>query len=467
MEPFTTRPTETTQSSRVITHRRSSAFIGGFISAAVLTLGTPWLARAVPLTKRTVLASGLALLVAERPGLPVVSAQLVVEAGSLAEAAEKPGRAHLTAELLTQGTARRSALEVSEAIEFVGGSLAAAAGPDSATLSLSILTKDLDLGLDLLADVLVRPTFAEAELRRKLTEVEGAIRRKQDDPAQMAQEAFNALLFGAHAYGRPLEGTPETIRRITRADVIGFHAAYYRPHRAILAIAGDVRLEALLPKVERGRADGRTGAHGPPMLEPVRPLLGRTLQRIDREVTQATILWGHGGISRDNPDYYALAVMNQILGAGGSTSRLSANIREEKGWAYDVRSEFLAQRHPGPFVVSLQTKNATAAPAIREIDREIRRIREALVSEEELADAQAYLIGSFPMRLETTAQLARFLTAVAFYGLGADYADRYPTRIGAVTRQEVERVARRYLDPERYVLVVLAKQAEAKIPEGE
>lgn len=433
--------------------------------AAFLSLSAPSFVVAAPLARRTVLANGLTLLVAERPGLPVVSAHLLVEAGAMAEPAEKAGLAHLTAELLTQGTARRSALEVSEAIEFVGGSLAAAAGPDSATLSLGLLKKDLDLGLDLLADVLIRPTFAEDEIRRKVTEIEGVIRRQQDDPAQVAQEAFNALLFGAHPYGRPLEGTPETLRRIARADLVGFHAAYYRPHRAILALAGDVTLDEVLPKVERVLAEWRTGPHWPPVLEPARAPIGRTVKRIERDVTQATILWGHAGISRDNPDYYALAVMNQILGAGGSTSRLYATIREDKGWAYDVRSEFLAQRHPGPFLVSVQTKPATAAPAIREIEREIRRMRDERVSETELADAQAYLTGSFPARLETTAQLARLLTAVEFFGLGLDYADRYPGLIGSVTGEEVQRVARQYLDPERYILVVLAKQAEAKIPE--
>jgi zinc protease len=446
-------------------NRRPAAHIGGFIPAALLILGTPALGVAAPVATRTVLANGLTVLVAERPGLPVVTLHLLVDAGSLLDPPERAGLAHLTADLLTHGTPSRSAIEVSEAIEFVGGSLAGTASTDYATLTLSVLTKDLDLGLDLFADVLVRPNFPEAEFRRRVAEVEGAIRKKEDDPFQVAHEAFNALLFGAHPYGRPEEGTPETIRRITRADVVAFHAAYYRPHRAILAVAGDVTASGILPKVERALAEWRTGPHWPPPLEPARPLTGRAVRRIDRDVAQATIVWGHGGVSRDNPDYYALAVMNQILGAGGSSSRLYANIREERGWAYDVHSELLAQRHPGSFLVSLQTRPETAAPAIREIEREIRRMRDELVPETELADAKTHLTGSFPMRLETTGQLAHLLTAVEFFGLGLDYPERYPRLIGAVTREEVQRVARQYLDPDRYVLVVLAKPGQAKIPE--
>jgi zinc protease len=184
---------------------------------------------------------------------------------------------------------------------------------------------------------------------------------------------------------------------------------------------------------------------------------------IEKDLTQATILMGHVGISRTNPDYYAVTVMNYILGAGGFSSRLMDSIRDNQGLAYHVGSHFEANLMPGPFIVSLQTRNEAANQAITGVVTELNRIREAPVTDQELSEAKAYLIGSFPLRVDTTSKLAEVLSLVELYSLGLDYFSRYPKLIEQVTKEDVLRVAKQYLNPARYALVVVANQHKAKV----
>ena len=419
---------------------------------------------AATLGRRVELKSGLTLLVAERPSIPMVTVQILVKAGSMQEAKEKAGLAKLTAVLLPLGTGSRTAPEISEAIEFVGGSLNADAGEDYSTLSLTVLKKDLDVGLELLADVLLDPAFREAEIARKVRELKGRIRQKQEDPGTVAHETFVATLFGDHPYGRPVEGTEQSLERVTREDLVDFHRRYYRPNNSIVAVAGDVTLEEFRRSLEKYLSGWVPMAA--PALDPgsiPRPP-GRTAVKVDRGVTQANIVWGHLGIARKNPDFYAVSVMNQVLGGGGLTARLMRAIREERGWAYDVHSYFSARRVPGPFVVALQTKNETAQAAIDEVLRQIRRIREEGVTPEELEETKGFLTGSFPLRIDTNQDVVSFLAAIEFYGLGMDYPERYPDLIHAVTRDDILRVARAYLHPDAGILVVVADPGKAQLP---
>jgi zinc protease len=234
---------------------------------------------------------------------------------------------------------------------------------------------------------------------------------------------------------------------------------------AILAVVGDVNPEALQTKLIP-RLSAWTGA--PVATEQFTPAFAEGPERegIDRTVTQASIVLGHRGISRDNPDYYALAVMNYILGGGGFGSRLVDEIRVKRGLAYSVASFFDARKYPGSFQVVLQTKNASAREAIALVLQEMERMRTEPVSADELNRAKKYLTGSFPLRLDTQRKLADFLTLVEYFGLGLDYPERYPSLINAVTREEVARVAKRYLHPEKAILVVVANLKEAGLEKG-
>ncbi|MBW8004747.1 MAG: insulinase family protein [candidate division NC10 bacterium] len=429
----------------------------------LLGIVLPRLVEAVPLGHRVERDNGLILLVAERPTLPMVTVEILVRTGSTEEPREKAGLANLTAVLLPEGTVSRTALEISEAIEFVGGGLGADASRNHSTLSVTVLKKDLDIGLELLADVLLHPAFREDEIARKIGELKGYIRQKQENPGTVAREAFAAALFGDHPYGRPVEGTEKSLNRITRKDLVNFHRRYYVPNNSIMAVAGEVTLKEFRGYVDKYFTGWARAAV--PTVNPGNAAApaGRQVLKINRGVTQANIVWGHLGIARRNPDYYALSVMNFILGGGGLTSRLMRAIREERGWAYDVHSFFSARLLPGPFVVGLQTKNETANPAIDEVLRQIRRIRETGVTPEELEEAKGFLTGSFPLRIDTNRDVVSFLTAIEYYGLGMDYPDRYPEFIRAVTRADVLRVARKYLHPDQGILVVVADLEKAKL----
>jgi len=430
---------------------------------ALLLLLPPLQAPAADLAQREVLPNGIVLLASERGAVPIVTVSVLIQAGAYLEPPEKAGLANLTAELLMQGTRSRTALQIKEAIEFVGGSLGAGASHGAVNVSLSVLKKDLDLGLDLLADILLNPTFAPDEIQRKLAEILAGIRRKQEDPGEVAAEAFAAAVFGQHPYGRPVEGWETTVPALTREDIVRFHETYYRPNRTILSVVGDIR-----PADFRQRLLARLGgwqAGGPEVQGPPAPagLDRRTVKTIQRDVVQANVFLGHLGIARDNPDFYAVQVMNYILGGGGLTSRLVAKVREEKGWAYDVGSVFLADKYTGSFSLSLQTRNENADEAIAAVLSEIRRIRDQPVSAAELSDAKAYLTGSFPLRMDTNGKIARLLVSIEYFGLGLDYPERYPELINRVTLADVQRVARKYLHPEAYALVAVADLRKARI----
>lgn len=419
-------------------------------------------AQAAPLGQRQVLPNGAVLLVAEQRTVPIVTVSMLIQAGAVLDPPDKPGVANLVAQMLTQGTRTRTAPQISEAIEFVGGSLSVEAGQELATISLSVLSKDLDTGLDLLADILLNPAFNPSDLQRKIQEVVAGIKRDQEDPGTVSWQAFLALVYGRHPFGRPVEGTEQSVPTITRDDLVRFHAAYFRPDKAIVAVVGDVSPADIRQRLGAKLSAWQPG--GPTVTPPPAPapLTRRVVRTIQRQVTQASINLGHLGITRDNPDYYAVQVMNYLLG-GGFNSYLVSKIREEKGWAYDVGSYFGAAKLAGEFSVSMQTKNEVAGQAIEAALAEIRRIRERPVSEQELRDAKAYLTGSFPLRLDTSKKIVGILAAVEYYGLGLDYVDRYPGLINAVSAADVQRVAQKYLDPEHYALAVVGDLTKATI----
>ena len=421
-------------------------------------------ALAAPFATREVLPNGLVLLTAERPALPIVTVRVLVRAGSIAEPADLPGLANLTAVLLPQGTARRTAIEISEAIDFVGGTLKAAGGQDVATVTLTLLKRDLPTGLDLLADILLSPAFPEEEIRRKVQQLKGAIAQKAEDAGTVAEEAFEAALYGAHPYGRPVEGTPESLSAVTRRDLVDFHARLYVPNNVVIAVAGAVTAPEVRALLGKAFGDWAARPVGAPSLPPVSSPPSRVVRRLDRDLTQANIVVGQVGYRRSNPDHYALSVLNYVLGGGGFTSRLVQRIREERGWAYDVHSRFSPGLEAGPFAVTLQTKNETAGEAMREVLAQLRRIREDGITDRELRDAQAFLTGYFPLRYDTNAEVVALLSQMELHGLGMDFPQRYPDLIRALTRQQIARVARQYLDPDRLVVVVVGKQAKITLP---
>jgi zinc protease len=416
--------------------------------------------------RKTTLSNGLTLVVAERNQLPTIHLQVLVRAGSSVDRVDQLGLANLTAELLLQGTATQDATQISRRIESVGGSLTSGADFDFTSIHLSVLKKDLSLGMDLLADILLNPQFAEPEVARKIAEMKARLKRMEEEPRQIAHLTFAKGLFGDHPYAHPIEGSVATLDQLTRVDIQRFFQSYCRPNNVLVTIVGQINLEEATEILEKGLGGWKAASIQKPSLAASQGLTRSEVVKIDRSSSQANILWGHLGVNRGNPDYYTLLVMNYILGGGGFVSRLMDQIRDNLGLTYGINSHFDAREFPGSFEISIETKNRSANQAVTEILKEIKKLLEKGVSATELAEAKAYLTGSFPLRMDTNAKMVKMLSAMEFYGLGLDYPERYPQLINQVTEEELLRVARKYLQPDRFLLVVVGDQKEIQLKDS-
>jgi zinc protease len=430
------------------------------LAAVFFFNATCGISAALPKIEKTVAENRLTVLLSEDHSLPFVTIQLLVDAGSRRDPAGQEGLARLTAKGLLLGTSHTQAAAINEELDFMGASLNASANRDYSVINLRVLKKDLEKGLDLFADVLTAPVFPEEEVRKEADSTIAAIRAAEDDPEDVAEKAFTKTLFPREPYGHPVEGTKESVAKLRREDLAKFYSEYYHPNNAILAVAGDMTMEEVktmfLPRFARwtpaeipNEAFDRSYTRGPETV------------KIDRNITQANVIIGQQGVSRENPDYYALSVMNYILGGGGFASRLTEVIRNKKGLAYAVESFFDPGRYPGSFQIVLQTKNASAREAIAISRQQLELIRKEPVTDKELEDAKKYLTGSFPMRFDTQGKLVNFLSQVEYYHLGLDYPARYPSIISGITKEQVLRVARKYLHPEKALLVIVGNLKEA------
>lgn len=411
---------------------------------------------AAPLAYREVLPNGIVLLVAERPAVPIVAVRLLTRAGAVFDPEDRAGLANLTGALLTRGTAKRTGPEIDSAIEFVGGSLEAAAGRDSLTVALSVQKKDFSLGLDLLSEVVLSPTFPAAEVTRKVAEIQAAIQRSNEDPGTLATRALSRLVYPSHPYGRPVEGTRESVARLTRDDVVKFYARQARPDATVVAVVGAVTVDEARREITARLGSWARPSDPPPSITPPTVAMTPHEETIKRELTQSTLMFGRRAVRQTEPDYFPLSVASYVLG-GGSTSRLYTRVRDESGLAYAVYSWVSPARYGAAFAVSAQTRTAEVPKVVVMIREELARMTREPVSERELALAKQYLIGSFPFRLDTSSKVADFLAAIEDQGLGLDYADRYKERIGRVTVRDVQDVATKYFPPASFSLVTVGE----------
>ncbi|MBM3221635.1 MAG: insulinase family protein [Candidatus Rokubacteria bacterium] len=411
---------------------------------------------AAPLAHREVLGNGIVLLVAERPAIPIVAVRVYTRAGAVLDPPDKGGLANLMGATLTRGTASRTGPALDAAIEFVGGALGASADSDGMIVSLSVLKKDLDLGLDLLQEVVLSAAFPEAEVKRKVSQIQAAIKRSEENPEAVAARALSPLVYDRHPYGRPAEGTVESVGKLTRDDVVAFYRERVRPDTAIIAVVGAITVDEARQAIQK-RLGGWTAPASPPLSVPEAPPGPSPQQKtVTRELTQATILMGRQAVRQVHPDYFPLLVASYILG-GGSASRLYGRVRDEGGQAYAVYSYVSPARYGASFVVSAQTRTAEVPRVVDTLQKELARMGREPVTDRELGLAKSYLIGSFPFRLDTSSKVANFLVAIESQGLALDYADRYRAGVGRVTAADVQRVAGTYFMPDHFNRVVVGK----------
>ena len=423
-------------------------------------LGPPPALR-LPAIQTATLPNGLTLAVVEMHKVPVVDVQVLVDAGAARDPADLPGLATFTALMLQQGAGTRGALDVADEAAFLGAQLNTTATLDGAVASLHVPRRRLEAALDLLADVVLRPSFSDSEVARQRELRRAQLVQQRDEPVAVANVAFPAIVYGpGHPYGHPLNGTDGATTALTRDRVAGFYRSYYRPNDARILMVGDITLAEARGLVaarfgawQQGDVPGLAGGTAPTPAT-------RAVYLIDKPgAAQSVIRIGHIGPARSTPDWYALEVLNTILG-GAFTSRLNQNLRETHGYTYGAFSQFAARRLAGAFVALASVVTAKTDSSLVEFLRELRRIREEPVPEGELAKAKAYVTLGLPGDFETTGGAAARFREVLGYGLPLDYYDRYIERIGAVTSADVQRVARQYIDPDHFDIVVVGDKAQ-------
>ncbi|HXX20228.1 MAG TPA: pitrilysin family protein [Candidatus Acidoferrum sp.] len=392
------------------------------------------------------LPNGLRVFVVTDHSEPAIAAQLMIlSAGSVKDPQGMPGVAQMTANMLTQGTAKRSARDIAEAIDFVGGSLSASAGKDSTTVMLDVVKKDLDTGLDLMSDIVLHPAFSADELERQRQQLLSNLTVQYSDPDYLASVVFNRVVYGGSPYGWPEEGTPDTVTKFDPAQLAKFHDANYAPNQSLLAFAGDITPEAAFAAAEKyfGGWPQVAITVGPPVAPA--PTSGMHVWLIDKpDAVQTQIRVGKLGIRRADPNYIPVVVMNRIFG-GGYNSRLNTEVRVKKGLTYSAYSSFSPHRDAGSFAVGTYTRTAATVDATKLVIDLIAKMYTGEVTPQEMNFARDYLAGVYPIQSETAEQVAdRVLTVVAF-GLPRDYNYTYPDRIRGVTSEQVHDMAQKYL----------------------
>jgi zinc protease len=417
----------------------------------------------LPPVERRTLSNGLTLLSCTARHFPVVTVNVLLEAGGIYESAAQAGVAALTAEALESGAGARSAADIAEDAESLGVSLGSSISWDVAYVGLTGLKSKLEPASEILASVVREPTFPVEEVERLRAERLAEILQRRADPRSLAGEMASRFIFAPDTpFSRPLGGPASTVAMLQRSDVEAFHAARYRPGDTSVLVVGDIGADEAARLVEERFGDW-SGAPEPAGEVLVRPRSAEAqLVIIDRPGSvQSELRIGHVGVARATPDYFPIVVMNTILG-GAFSSRLNLSLREKHGYTYGVSSGFAMRRSPGSFLISTAVQTEVTAAAVRETLATIDGMRSAEVAQAELDDARNYLAGIFPLRVQTTDGLAARLAELVIYDLPADYFEHYRERVLSVSAPEVLRAAQTHLRPAELAVVVVGDAAKLK-----
>lgn len=465
--------------------RRAARAAGGLVAAA----GVLWFAAAPaligaqalrwpserppqPLAARPVafppyeirtLDNGLQVVLVSHHEQPAVSVRLIVRAGSAHDPKDRLGVAMLTAALLDQGTTSRTAEQIADEIDFVGGLLSTGAGSDLSYVDAVVMKPDLPLALDLIADIVRRPAFAPEEVERQRAQALSALRVAAEDPSAVAGRVIDRLIYGFHPYGLPGSGTPESIAALTRDDLVAFHRTWFVPNNTLVAIVGDVSADEGLAGVQR--VFGDWPARPVPALRPEDPPPPtRRLVVIDKpDAVQTSIRVGQLAIPRRHADYMALEQAVRLLGGEGA-NRLQRVLRSERGLTYGASADLNAYKLAGGIVAETETRTEATAETLRLLVDEVARLRRDRVWPAELEGVQNYMAGHFPLTIETPNAIATQVLNALFYELPMRELETYPDRVTAIGPDDIQRVARTYIQPER-LAIVLVGNAEAFVGE--
>jgi zinc protease len=411
---------------------------------------------------RRELSNGIVALVRENHASPAVVVRGYLCVGARDERPEQAGLAAFAADALMRGTKDRTFEQIYETLESVGASTGTSGATHTTGFGSKSLAEDLSLALDILADALRHPTFPLDEVEKLRGEILTDLEERAHDTRSMANLAFYELAYPQeHPYSRSVSGYTETVSGISRDDLVAFYANGYGPRGMTVAVVGAVETAAALAQIEAAFGDWQAPTYERDPL----PDVGRIAETRERFVpllgkTQSDVVLGYPGPARTSPDFMEAVVCNSILGVFGLMGRLGEKVREEQGLAYYSYSRVDGGAGPGPWSVIAGVNPANVEQATESIRAEVRRICEEPVDAEELADNKAFITGSLPLRLETNEGVARYILDMERYGLGLDYLQRYDALINAVTSEQVQAVAQRWLDPDAYALAVAGPPSE-------
>jgi len=401
------------------------------------------------------LSNGLKVIVHAQRALPIVSMNLVARGGTVYDG-ETPGLAAMTAELMIKGTADRSSSEIAEEIESLGGSIASGANWDSCSVGITILSKHSQRAFDVLSDVMRASVFPEEEIERVREQRLADILQDKSSPGALAWRRFCSAVFGRHPYGQPPDGTEQTVAALTRTQVRDFHASRFVPENVFLLVVGDADPADIVTMAERVLGDWQTSKAVDGFI-PMPETAARRVQVVDRpNAVQTSVLVGHIGLSRNSDDYIPVFLMNTLFG-GYFGSRLNLNLRETRGYTYGAHSRFDARRQPGPFAAGAEVRSETTDHAIEEVLAEMHRMREDLVSAEELDKVKRYVTGSFPLLIETPAQVAQRIISIELYGLEKTYYNHFNSTVLSLTSDDIRGAAQRYLHPDSATIIAAGR----------
>ena len=404
------------------------------------------------------LPNGLQVVVVMHHEQPAVTMRLLVRAGTSSDTREKLGLAHLAASLLDQGTKTMSAEEMNDAVDFIGGAMGAGAGTDLTFVNMVVMKDSFDAGLRVLADMARQPAFAPAEIERQRQQMLSGQKVSAEDPGHIANSVFDRLVYGFHPYGMPENGTPQTLAALTRDDLMAFHARFFMPNNAILAIVGDVTAEEAFAAAKKVFGDWQKRDLpaqtfiGPP--DPTRRVI--VVNKPDAVQTEVRV--GHIGIPRTHPDYMAVNLAIRILGGEGS-NRLHQVLRTERGLTYGAQANMDTLKESGDFQAETNTRSDATGEVLRLIVDEFWKLQRDRVGDRELDGAKAYLTGSFPLTIETPGSIAMQVVNALFYGLPLAELQNFRERVNAVTPDDIQRVAKALLRPDRLSVVLVGNSA--------
>ncbi len=404
------------------------------------------------------LPNGLQVVVVMHHEQPAVTMRLLIRAGTASDTREKLGLAHLAASLLDQGTKAMTAEQMNDAVDFIGGAMGAGAGTDLTFCNMVVMKDSFDTGLKMLSDMARQPAFDPAEIERQRQQMVSGLKVSAEDPGYIANSVFDRLVYGFHPYGLPDNGTPQTLAALTRDDLVAFHAKFFMPNNAILAIVGDVTAPEAFASAKKVFGDWQKGDLpaqtfiGPP--DPTRRVI--VVNKPDAVQTEVRV--GHIGIPRTHPDYMAVNLAIRILGGEGS-NRLHQVLRTERGLTYGAQANMDTLKESGDFEAETNTRSEATGEVLRLIVDEFWRLQRERVGERELDGAKAYLTGSFPLTIETPEAIAMQVVNALFYGLPLQELQNFRERVNAVTPDDIQRVAKALLRPDRLSVVLVGNSA--------